>query len=450
MHELKERVLSKIKPSDDEYKRMRGVASEIIDRIEIILKDKGLENVNIKMVGSAARGTWLTGSHDLDIFISFPTETKREELEELGLSVGREVATEAEKWDEHYAEHPYVKMVYKGFNVDLVPCYNVPDASQIISAVDRTPFHNEFIKAHINGLQDDVLLLKQFMKGGGVYGSELKTGGFSGYLTELITIKYGGFEKVLEAAADWKPGLIIDIKNHSGMDFEEPLVVIDPTDPKRNVAAALTLDRFCEFIHLSRKHLQGSDEKMFFPLEIQPLERDIFVQRIKEHGTCPVSLAFDIPEIVEDIFYPQFYKMEQSIRKMIEKHDFVVIKTGTHASEKNAKAYILIELSSSTLPNIKIHQGPPVWVRSHAEKFLLKYRSNERNNPITIKNGFYMVEIERKYKTIADLLNNELSCCSLGKHISQQIKQGYDIYLNEEVYRNDDEQLKRFLNRWFH
>jgi tRNA nucleotidyltransferase (CCA-adding enzyme) len=129
MHELKKSILSRIKPSYKEYSRMENVASQIIDRINIILKNKGLKNVTIKMVGSAARGTWLTGSHDLDIFISFPIDTEREELEKLGLSVGREVAKEADKWDEHYAEHPYIKMVYKGFNVDLVPCYNVSDAS---------------------------------------------------------------------------------------------------------------------------------------------------------------------------------------------------------------------------------------------------------------------------------------------------------------------------------
>ncbi len=450
MHELKDKILSRIKPSDEEYKKMTDVASEIRNRIKIILKDKGLEDVTVKMVGSAARGTWLTGSHDLDIFISFPIDTKREELEKLGLSIGREVAVDAEKWDEHYAEHPYMKMIYKGFNVDIVPCYNVPDASQIISAVDRTPFHNEFIKAHIQDLQDDVLLLKQFMKGGGVYGSELKTGGFSGYLTELLIIEYGGFEKVLEAAADWKPGLTIDIKDHKAMDFEEPLIVIDPTDPKRNVAAALTLDKFCEFIHLSRKYLPGPDLNMFFPGKTKPLEYEIFLQRIKDHGTYPISLVFDIPDVVEDIFYPQFYKMEQSIKAMIEKNDFVILKTGTHASEKTGKAYILIELAASTLPNIKRHQGPPVWVRSHAEKFLSKYESKEKNYHITINNGFYMVEIKRKYKTIADLLNNELSGCSLGKHISQQIEKGYDIYMNDNVYRNDDEQLKQFLNHWFH
>lgn len=320
--------------------------------------------------------------------------------------------------------------------------------------MDRTPFHNEFIKAHISGLEDDVLLLKQLMKGAGVYGSELKTGGFSGYLTELLVIEYGGFENVLKAAADWKPGMKIDIKKHATITFEDPLIVIDPTDSKRNVAAALTLDRFCEFIHLSRKYIKGADEKLFFPVEKESLKQDTFLKRLKSRGTCLVTLTFKVPDIVEDIFYPQFYKMEQSIKTMVEKNDFMILKTGTYASDTTGYAYLLVELANPTLPDIKMHQGPPVWVRSHAEKFLSKYESKDgnedRNYPTTIVNGFYMVEIERKYKTITDLLNNELSSCSLGKHISKQMKQGYVVYLNDEVYRTNDEQLKRFLNRWFH
>ena len=192
------------------------------------------------MVGSAARGTWISGTHDLDIFITFPEDTSREELEEFGLSIAREIAKDADRSEERYAEHPYINMRYMDFDVDLVPCFRVSSPDSIKSAVDRTPFHNEFIKQNISGLENDVLLLKQFMRGGGVYGSELRTQGFSGYLTELLVIHYGSFENVLGSACDWKPNLVIDIKEHGLLKHTDPLIVVDPTDPKRNVAAAPT------------------------------------------------------------------------------------------------------------------------------------------------------------------------------------------------------------------
>ena len=99
-----------------------------------------------------------------------------------------------------------------GFEVDLVPCYALPDASRIRSAVDRTPFHTRFVLSSLDDVKrGQVLLLKQFMKGIGVYGAEAKVQGFSGYLTELLIIKYGDLLNVLRAASGWRPGTVMDM-----------------------------------------------------------------------------------------------------------------------------------------------------------------------------------------------------------------------------------------------
>jgi tRNA nucleotidyltransferase (CCA-adding enzyme) len=47
----------------------------------------------------------------------------------------------------------------------------------------------------------EVRLLKKFMKGTGVYGAEIKIGGFSGYLCELLILKYRSFAQTIEAFA---------------------------------------------------------------------------------------------------------------------------------------------------------------------------------------------------------------------------------------------------------
>ena len=125
------------------------------------------------LAGSAARGTWLAGDHDLDIFLALPEGSDLG----LGLEVARLVSPHHE---ERYAEHAYVHARIDDFDVDLVPCYLLQDATALKSAVDRTPFHTRYVASKINGLEEEVLLLKQFMKGTEVYGSELKTGGFSG------------------------------------------------------------------------------------------------------------------------------------------------------------------------------------------------------------------------------------------------------------------------------
>ncbi len=109
----------------------------------------------------------------------------REELETEGLALARSIATLfTDRFHEKYAEHPYINATIDDVDVDLVPCYNVDSATRIQSAVDRTPFHTRYITDKINGLIDDVLLLKQFTKAGGIYGSDQMTEGFSGYLCE--------------------------------------------------------------------------------------------------------------------------------------------------------------------------------------------------------------------------------------------------------------------------
>ena len=150
-------------------------------------------------MGSAARSTWLAQDHDLDIFLGVTPDGDLA----AALEVARLVAVD---YEEKYAEHPYVHAWVDGFDVDLVPCYLVEDASCLKSAVDRTPFHTKYVSQRIAGREDDVLLLKQFMKGIDVYGSELKVGGFSGYLAELLVLCYGSFSGVLQAASLWRPG----------------------------------------------------------------------------------------------------------------------------------------------------------------------------------------------------------------------------------------------------
>ncbi len=145
------------------------------------------------VVGSVARDTWLSGDRDLDIFLLFPPDLSREDLEEKGLDLARSIARRFTGiFHEKYAEHPYVNATIDGLDVDLVPCYEVASAAAIQSAVDRTPFHTRYISDKIGPLRDDVLLAKQFAKACGVYGSDQMTEGFSGYLCELLVLHYAG------------------------------------------------------------------------------------------------------------------------------------------------------------------------------------------------------------------------------------------------------------------
>ncbi|MDG6244832.1 MAG: CCA tRNA nucleotidyltransferase [Methanolobus sp.] len=442
---LEEQVLKKIKPSTQEKRELELIAAELLAKVSAAAKEQGVCGIAPKLVGSAARNTWISGTHDLDIFISFPAETSREELEINGLLIAREVAKGGQNVEERYAEHPYLNMHYKGFDVDIVPCFAVDSASCIISAVDRTPFHNEFVKVSIPGREDEVLIMKQFMKGTGTYGSELRTQGFSGYLTELLIIHYGSFRNTVINACNWKPGLTIDMMEHGIVKHHDPLVVIDPTDPRRNVAAALSLNQFAKFIDACREYTDDPSKEFFFPEKKRPMSDSELIGMMHARGSSFVAIVFNAPDLVDDILYPQLDKMEHSIRKLFEDHEFHVLNSGYWSKEK---AVIMIELVSSQLPFVKKHSGPPVWVSEHARGFKEKYKGSEEMFAMYIENGFYVADIRRKITTAKQLLIKRIGTCSLGKHIGKAVGNGFEVLENEEITIIKDPDFRTFLRNW--
>src|SRR5690606_19804884 len=153
----------KIRPTELESEKLLTIQEELASKVKTAAEKLGIPDVLVRMVGSAARGTWLSGTHDIDVFISFPEETPREKLETMGMAIAREVAQHAKHAEDRHAQHPCLNIIYEGFDVDLAPCFRVASASQIKSALGTTPFHNDFVKPRVYGLEDEVLLLNQFM-----------------------------------------------------------------------------------------------------------------------------------------------------------------------------------------------------------------------------------------------------------------------------------------------
>lgn len=445
VQELKEAVLERISPKSEERAYLKEIVELLIKKVELIACSMGLKDISANLVGSAARNTWISGTHDLDIFIMFPRDASREELEKNGLTIARKIAEEADIFEERYAEHPYINMRYKGFDVDIVPCFRVDSAACIRSAVDRTPFHNEFVKNNINGLETEVLMLKQFMKGVRVYGSELRTQGFSGYLTELLVIKYGSFENVISSATEWQPGTYIDLNSHGTIQHTEPLVVVDPTDPKRNVAAALSLDKFCMFIDSCRKFILYPTLDIFFPKPSETMNEQELLQRLKSRGTAFIAIAFKTPDVVDDVLYPQLYKMELAVVALLEEQEFKVLNKGSWSGKKTL---ILLELMCATLPALRKHRGPPVWVHKHAESFKDKYENAEDVFAFYIENGTYVAEVPRKYSDAYSLLKDRLTSCSMGKQVSSAVKNGFEILQDSDICSIQDMDFKLFLANW--
>ena len=428
---LEAEVLVTLRPSMEERDHICGLARHLLASIEESGKAKGM------VVGSIARNTWVRGDRDLDVFMLFDPSISREELELQGLSLARSIAgAYTDKFHEKYAEHPYINASIDDVDVDLVPCYNVSSATKIQSAVDRTPFHTRYITEKINGLIDDVLLLKRFTKAGGIYGSDQMTEGFSGYLCELLILHYGGFTPLLEAAAGWRPHMIIDIEHHAAKAFDEPLVVIDPVDPRRNVAAAVSLDKMAGFVELARGYLESPSDEFF----AHALERCILKQElaavIKLRRTFVYAIVFATPPYIPEVVVPQLKRSLLSVRELLERNGFPVHHA--HYDMQTEQCMFLFELLTGELPAVRRHLGPPLWNVVNADKFRKKHLAERTTGPY-IEDGRYEMEVPREYTTAMSLLSSQelLATASHGKHVRQSLEKGWIVLEGDECWQQE-------------
>jgi tRNA nucleotidyltransferase (CCA-adding enzyme) len=427
---LEDAVLATLRPTLAEREHVCGIAKRLLDAIAKSGKAQGM------VVGSIARHTWVRGDRDLDVFMLFDVGLSREQLEEEGLSLARKIALEfSTKFHEKYAEHPYINAVIDDVDVDLVPCYNVDSATKIMSAVDRTPFHTRYITDKINGLIDDVLLLKRFTKAGGIYGSDQMTEGFSGYLCELLVLYYGGFTPLLKATAEWHPHIIIDPEHHAAKEFDEPLIVIDPVDPRRNVAAAVSLDRMVEFVELAGGYLESPTEKYFLLPALQTITKEELGNLLVKRGTGLYAITFTTPPYIEEVIVPQLKRSMIAIVEHLNRNGFAVHHA--HYTMEEERCMFLMELLVIELPNVRIHNGPPLWNRTNAEKFREKHVVSPLPGPY-INDGKYEMEIPREFTRVEDLLKSDsLLQVRLGKHVRQVLAGGWELQTGAECWHEE-------------
>ncbi|MGZ7131722.1 MAG: CCA tRNA nucleotidyltransferase, partial [Halobacteriota archaeon] len=399
----------------------------------------------VKVIGSAARDTWISGDRDIDIFIGFDVTTSREDLERFGLEIGKEVAVQG--YVIGYAEHPYVKARCGDFAIDVVPHYIIENANQLLSAVDRTPFHQRYVSEHLRGRQDDVRMLKQFLKGAGIYGAELRVKGFSGYLCELLIIKYGSFIDVLLSAQNWKAGTYITLTGeHASNSFNSPLAVIDPVDAKRNVAAAVSLHSFSTFIDSARSFLEKPCKKCFFPPRIVPLDARAFRAITTKRNTTLFGVRFTLPDLVDDIAYPQLERAFKGMSAALLQQGFSTLRGDIFYSR--GAALLLFEMLVWQLPSVERHLGPPIDKKRHSIKFKEKYVNDALvlAGPF-IEDGRYVVELHRKYLSCPEYLTEEFRNIRTSKAIAQAMEKEFQILKDDELLESDE--IRLFLARYF-
>src|SRR3989344_1302347 len=394
MQETLATAIRKITPSEDEKKKQEKIAQEIMQKI---MKISG-KHEHAELVGSNARNTHLKGDHDLDIFVFYPKNTQRNEFEQEGLRIGK-LVFRGKKWEKAYSEHPYIRGTYNGFDVEIVPAYNIQNASEMQSAVDRTTFHNQYLLGKLGEKQkSEVRLLKQFLKGIKVYGADLKASGVPGYVTELLILNYGSFEETLKAISNWKEREIIDLekqtrKIEAEKKFSNPLIIIDPVDANRNVAAALSITQYARMIAAARAFLKKPSLKFFFGAKIKIMPLSGAKKLVEKEGLITIEIGYPKKEL-SDVLWGQIRSVTKKIVSSLEQKNFSVLRSEAWSDDEK-QIIIVVDLEANKLEKIMKRTGPHVSNAEHSEAFL-KAHKNALSGP-RIEKGKWVVEIERKH-----------------------------------------------------
>lgn len=395
--DIQTEVLKKIKPSHEETEKVKRFVQQLLSVAKTV---SGLDAV---IVGSIGKFTWLSGDHDIDIFLLFDFAVPREELERLGLEYGKRIVEElGGKWKLKYAEHPYTHATIRGFDVDVVPCYRIKYNEKIKSAVDRSPLHLSYVLSHTKpAMVDQIRLLKQFCKGTGVYGSDAKNQGFSGYICELLILHYGSFDNVINAASAWKPPHIIHVEQKNmgpPVHFkDQPLVIVDPVDAGRNVSAVMSGENFVKFVSAVKRFLAAPSVKFFFPAGKKPLSTQQ-IAALQKRETKFIALVMKKPDIIDDVLYPQLRRAMGRLVALLEHHEFHVVRAFEFADKQ---PMIVFELEVWSLPAVKRMIGPPIFAEKHSNEFLSKYAKNS----VYVHENRWVAETQRKHRTAVELLN---------------------------------------------
>jgi tRNA nucleotidyltransferase (CCA-adding enzyme) len=436
-------VLKRVTPDAREQGEIEALGKKLENRVAAASKKLGVK-AKVRVEGSAARNTWSRGEPEIDVFMRVSPSIPRAQLGNVCLKVAR-LAMKGSRQVERFAEHPYLEAFVDDTRVNIVPCY-VAKPGEWLSATDRTPFHTDYINKRLDAeMQSEVRLLKRFMKGIGVYGAEIKIGGFSGILCELLVLHYKSFLKVIEAFAGHKHRLVIDIeafykerKRELDLLFEEPLVVVDPVDKARNVASAVRRQNLYTFVAAAQSFLKRPSLDFFYPRKTFPLSVAKMRRKLKRCGPAIVFVMFGRVDAVPDILWGQLYKSQRSLRKLVELSDFSVLRDFAWSDEKTVNVFGF-EFEHCCIPSVKKHLGPPLEKERECEKFLLKHEHGVGTvaGPY-VEDGRWVVQVRRKFTDACVLIRERLEdggkSAGVAEGISQVLKKkGFKVLVNEEV-----------------
>ena len=396
----------------NEKDSVAAIAFRLVDK-EIA---KYSEVVAIEFGGSYPKGTWLPEKADVDIFIKFKESVSEKKFTDVSKKIGF-AALRKYKPYVRYSDHPYVEAVINKTKVNVVPCYQVKKGNWK-SAADRSQFHTEFMLDSLSGqMKNDVRLLKRFLKNNKIYGAEIAQQGFSGYITEVLIWNYRNFESVIKAFSKIKQGEVI---GKASKKFDTAITIIDPIDPNRNLAAAISEENIGKFILLCRAFLKKPSIS-FFKTQKSKLDKSIVKNSI--------IVKFDYKTRSPDIIWGQVKRASSVLAVQLDLAGFNVIRNSSFTDE-NSKAALLFLVESLKISDNYTKTGPEYFNERDSQSFISK--NSKKSSLMWVNDEHRVMSLEKRLhndikKFLADLLTKGLEKSGIPKGLKNDIKKNFKI-----------------------
>ena len=139
-----ESILKEIKPTKKEEE-------ELNSKVAIFLRslNDNLKEGKIVVGGSFAKGTWLRGQHDLDIFVQYPNEEKISDKLETAIK------KTFRKYQRIHGSRDYFIIEFEKIIFEVIPVLKIKSSIEAKNITDISPLHVEWVNKN---LSDKILL----------------------------------------------------------------------------------------------------------------------------------------------------------------------------------------------------------------------------------------------------------------------------------------------------
>lgn len=403
---------ARVAPTAAERRAKESAAAEALALVRAEVSGRA-HVVGAELGGSYAKGTWLAGA-DIDVFVVFETSVTEARLESESRRIGF-ASMRAHRPYVRYASHPYVEAAIRGTKVNVVPCYDVRKG-EWRSAADRSRFHTEHMaRALTPRMRDDVRVLKRLLQSNGLYGAELAREAVSGYACEVLVAHHGSLEGAVRALAGARRGHVI---GRADGPQSTPIAIMDPVDPARNLALAISPANIGRLVMLCRAVEGGA-------LPLSPARARPDAEILRSTVTVRFFAAPRAPETI----WGQAKSAASALAARLGEGGFGVMRHGAHVDSRS-RVTLAFVLESTSAPRWSVGTGPDHFDAANAARFA---EANARRSPLVWVGPDSRLRAARRREHVTatallrDALTRRLAASGVPAGLRRDIRAGFAV-----------------------